>query len=82
MDLVRKSINKEEKYKYIIPFPTWITRFVPDLHLSPMGILVKPHKEPRFFFDGSHKIDTYVIPVNDWPDLSAEVSLLYGTCLQ
>ena len=82
MDLVKKSINKEEKHKYIIPFPTWITRFVPDLHLSPMGILVKPQKEPRFIFDGSFRMDAHAVPVNDWPDVSAEFDLRYGTCFQ
>ena len=47
-----------------------------------MGILVKPHKELIFVFDGSHKVDAYAVPVNDWTDVSVEFGLLYGTCLQ
>ena len=73
-------MNKEEKYKYLIPFPVWITRFVPNLHLSPMGILIKPQKDPRFIFDGSFRIDADSVPVNEWPDVDKEFDLHYGTC--
>ena len=79
-ELVRSSINKEEKHKCLIPFPVWITRFVPNLHLSPMGILIKPQKNPRFIFDGSFRIDADSTPVNVWSDVEHEFNLYYGTC--
>ena len=38
---VLKAINKDENNNYIIPFPKILTRFIPDLHLTPQGLLLK-----------------------------------------
>ena len=34
---VLKTLVKEVNKQYVIPFPRWITRFCPNLHLTPQG---------------------------------------------
>ena len=46
-DKVLKAINKDEQNNNIIPFPKILTRFIPDLHLTPQGFLIKPGKNDR-----------------------------------
>ena len=50
---VAKTMTKEFKHSYVIPFPRWIARLCPHLHLTPQGILIKPGKNPRMIWDGS-----------------------------
>ena len=46
-DKVLKAINKDEQNNNIIPFPKILTRFIPDLHLTPQGFLIKPGGNDR-----------------------------------
>ena len=39
-----KAMNKDEKNNYIIPFPKILTRFIPNLQLTPHDLLIKPGK--------------------------------------
>eukprot|EP00957_Ditylum_brightwellii_P036506 2764738-Ditylum_brightwellii.AAC.1 len=34
-----------------------MTRFIPHLHVTPQGLIVKPRKNDRLVFDGSIKLD-------------------------
>ena len=52
-DKVSKVMNKEDKNQYLIPFPSWLARFIRNLHLTPQGLLVKPNKNDRLIWDES-----------------------------
>ena len=51
---LKKVLNKEDKHKYMFSLPFWTTRFIPNLHLSPQGLIQKPGKEDRLVNDASH----------------------------
>jgi len=44
-ELVQKVINKEERNNFIIPLPSWLAQFIPNLHLFPEGIIIKEGKK-------------------------------------
>ena len=44
-DKTSKAMNKEDRNQFIIPLPSWITRFIKNLHLTPQGLLTKPGKK-------------------------------------
>ena len=35
IDQVKKTMNKEDRNQYVLPFPNWLARFVKNLHLTP-----------------------------------------------
>jgi len=80
-DLVAKTLNKEEKNNYTIPFPIWIARFIPHLHVSPEGIIIKEGKKDRIIFDASFHIDYDSQAPNDWTSKYDEPTITYGTAL-
>ena len=41
---VKKTMNKEDRNQYGLPFSNWIARFVKNLHLIFQGLLQKPGK--------------------------------------
>jgi hypothetical protein len=78
-DKVRVLMNKEEKNSYVMVFPCWLARFIPDMHLTPQSIVVQPGKNDRLVFDGSAKLDWDSVPVNCMTHSSNEPDLIYGT---
>ena len=42
-----KVLNKEDKHKYLFVLPLWLVRFIPNLYLSPQGLIKKENKEDR-----------------------------------
>ena len=70
---------KENKHAYVMPFPSWIVRFIPNLHLTPQGLVIKPGKNDRLFFDGSHLINFNSSCVNMFTNLKLEPKTRYGT---
>jgi len=78
-DLVETSLNKEERNSYALPFPSWLSRFVPHLHLSPEGIIIKPGKKDRIVFDASFHIFHHSKSPNDWTSKYDEPAIYYGT---
>ena len=57
LDKVMKTINKEDRNQYLLPFPNWLARFIPHLHLTPQGLLSKQGKNDRLIWDGSFQPD-------------------------
>ena len=77
-ELIEKALNKEHKYKYVMCFPGWISRFVPHLHVTPQGIVIKPGKKDRIIFDASIKLDYDSYCINMATDKNNEPDILYG----
>jgi len=80
-ELVEKSLNKEERNNYTLPFPSWTARFIPNLHVSPSGIIVKPGKKDRIIFDASFHVHHASYAPNDWTHSSDEPPIYYGSAL-
>jgi hypothetical protein len=79
-DRVKILMNKEERNCYVMVFPCWIARFVPDSHLTPQSILVICGKNDRLAFDGSSKLEWDSVPVNCMTNAANEPDLIYGSC--
>jgi len=78
-DLVQKALNKEERNNFILPLPAWLARFIPNLHLSPEGIIIKEGKKDRIIFDASFKIFHDSLCPNLWSSASDEPPIWYGS---
>ena len=50
---VLKTLNKEDRNQYLLPFPNWLARFMKQIHVTPQGILSKSGKNDRLIWDGS-----------------------------
>ena len=55
---IKRVMNKEDKHKYNFTLPIWCARFIPNLHLSPQGLIVKLGKNDRLVNDASF-VSTY-----------------------
>ena len=78
-DKVLALMNKEERNCYVMVFPCWLSRFIPDMHLTPQSIVVLPGKNDRLVFDGSAKLEWDSLPVNCMTHTANEPDLIYGT---
>jgi len=78
-DLVQKALNKEERNNFIIPLPSWSSRFIPNLHLSPEGIIIKEGKKDRIIFDASFKIFPTSSCPNTWTSKFDEPPIWYSS---
>ena len=45
VEKTKKAMNKEDRNQYLIPLPSWLTRFIYNLHVTPQGLLVKKIKK-------------------------------------
>ena len=36
-----KTMNKEDRNQYLISLPNWLARFIPHLHVTPQGLVIK-----------------------------------------
>ena len=57
VNATKKVMAKELKHSYSIPLPVWIARFVPNIDLTPQGLVQKDGKSDRLIFYASHLID-------------------------
>eukprot|EP00957_Ditylum_brightwellii_P123928 9446584-Ditylum_brightwellii.AAC.1 len=81
MEKVSKVMNKEDRNYYLIPFPYWMTRLIPHIHITPQGLIVKPGKNDRLVFDGSIKINWDSKPVNSMTYVKFEPEVSFGQAL-
>ena len=78
LDKVMKTLNKEDRNQYLLPFPNWIARFIPNLHLTPQGLLSKTGKNDIFILYESFQPDWESICVNMMLDRTTEPTIVYG----
>eukprot|EP00957_Ditylum_brightwellii_P060279 4577840-Ditylum_brightwellii.AAC.1 len=81
MEKVRKVMNKEDRNCYLISLPCWMTRFIPHLHFTPQGLIVKHGKNDRLVFDGSIKLHWNLKPVNSMTHVKYEPEVIFGQAL-
>jgi len=54
-DIVRKTLNKEDRYSHLIPIDRILCLLSPYLRHTSQGIIIKDGKNPRAVWDGSTK---------------------------
>ena len=82
-ELIKKSLNKEDKINHAIPFPCWIARLCPHLFITLNGIIIKAGENDRLTWDGSIMLNWEYQPIKhvtntytrnswfNWDDLEA-----------
>ena len=78
MKKVEKTMNKEERNKFVGVFPCWLERFLPHIYLTPQGLLVKPRKKDRLVFDAVFLASPFSVCINDFTSPEDEIELQYG----
>jgi hypothetical protein len=75
------TMNKEERYNYLVNVPLWLWRFVPHCFTTPQHILKKLGRKDRQIFDASRKYDWDSIPVNSMTSTpcGSELQCKFGT---
>ena len=73
-----KAMNKEDRNQFVITLPSWITRFIKNLHLTPQGLLTKPGKNDRLIWDGSFIPSWQATSINMMLTHESEPKIIYG----
>ena len=71
-------MNKEDRNQFLIPLPSWITRFIKHLHLTPQDLLTKPEKSDRLIWDGSFIPHWQATSINMMLTHESEPKIIYG----
>ena len=82
---VTKTLNtmsKEDRNQYVIPLPSWLSRFIRHLHISPQGLLVKKDKNNRPIWDDSFIPHWGATCINMMLNHDSEPEIIYGTTFQ
>ena len=78
LEKTMKTMNKEEKNQYLIPLPSWVTRFIPHIHITPQGLLMKKDKNDRLVWDGTFIPNWESICINMMLSHETEPEIKYG----
>jgi len=71
-------MNKEDCNQFLLPLPSWIARFIRNLHLTPQGLLTKPGKNDRLIWDGSFIPSWDATSINMMLSNRSEPKIIYG----
>ena len=75
---VLETMNKEDKKGHVLTLPSWLAPLIPDLMLTPNGLVVKPGKNDRLVFDASFMLHPDSVPFNHRIDLADEPDIVFG----
>ena len=78
MQLVIKTLNKEERNHHIMPFSRWMVRASSYAHHVPQTMIVKRGKKPRLVWDGSTKMGWNEITMNEMTSIQREAPITFG----
>ena len=81
LDIAWEAITKELDRSYAFALPDWTIPFIPHLHLSPLGILIKEGKKPRIIIDHSFEPTLDTICVNRMHHITDEIAIEYGSSM-
>ena len=75
---VNKVVDKDDRAQFVVTLPRWMWRFIPHLHLTPLGLLLKGGKA-RLLFDARFRPSPESFSLNDVTRASDELPVAYGT---
>lgn len=71
-EVAYKAIAKDYRQGYTLLMDDRLAPFIPHCHVTPQGILIKPGKKARIFFDSSFRPSAKAFAINDWTNPSTE----------
>ena len=77
-DVVKQTINKEDRYSYSLPVVAFFCLFSPFLCHNAQGMIIKPGKNPRIVWDGSTKRTPMDVVINDITSTDNEAEVTFG----
>ena len=78
IDIVEKTLNKEERNSHIIPFPSFLVRASTTAHHVPQALIQKEGKKDRLVWDGSTKRSHDDIVMNELTPTDLEAMITFG----
>ena len=72
-------MNKDVKHCFSLFFPRFLTDFIPNLHLTPQGLLCKNGKNDRLVWNGKFLVNGSSKSVIVMMNTNVEPELTYGT---
>ena len=64
LDKVKKTVNKEDRNKFVVPLSSWLWRFMPHIFVTPQHLLQKAGKKDRMIYHASSQVTKDSISVN------------------
>jgi len=77
-DIVRKTVNKEDKFSQLIPIEEWCCLFSPYVRHTPQGMVCKINSNPRMVWDGSTKLTAMDTVMNEITSTDEEADITFG----
>ena len=75
-------MSKENRNQYVIALPSWLSRFIKHLHVTPQGLLIKKDKNDRLIWAGSSIPHWGAICINMMLSHDSKPEVIYGTTFQ
>ena len=76
--LVRKMMNKEDRYSHLVPMDPILCKFSPYLHHTTQSIVIKEGKNDRIVWDGSTILKPTNIVMNQITPVDQESPVTFG----
>jgi hypothetical protein len=77
-EIVTKTMNKEDRYSYLLPVKLWVLHFSPWCHHTAQGMQVKPGKNPHVIFDASTKSHPHEVVLNKITTTEYKANITFG----
>ena len=77
-DVVKETLNKEERNSHVIPFYYWVVWFSTFGHHVPQSMLVKLLRKARLIWDGTSKRSAAEVTMNDVTSIENEPEITFG----
>ena len=74
----KASLEKDVMKGFALGADPRLVYFVPNLHLTPIGLIEAPGKKPRIYFDSSFRPKIWSMAINDATDLAAEPAIHFA----
>ena len=74
----KASLEKDVMKGFALGADPRLVYYVPNLHLTPIGLIEVPGKKPRLYFDSSFRPKIWSMAINDVTDLSAEPDIHFA----
>ena len=78
LPIVKKTMNKEDRYSHLIPMHDWVCELGPHLRHNSQGMVVKQGSNPRQVWDGSTMYTPMDIVMNDMTPTENEAEITFG----
>ena len=81
LEAFRKTMNKEDKREHVLTFPAFLLDFIPDLWLTPQGMVCLPNKNPRVVFNASFQLYAHIQVYNQMVSNDYEPDIIFAGAL-